>query len=522
MRTGIFAVVAALEHLPQLFGKISAKIPEGQFAAPVNAVHIMMISSPDIDEMSDDQLSAHLSKFLGSQSADLNRRSVRRVSFFVGRTRGGKSAMPLVITFRSRTGFTEDRLFRHIEAPHAFHLDLPRLSNFSITLEEGIQTASGNVHLYKAIPLTGKGARRFFARLVSFTAEVQSNDVESLYVEALDHLSLVLGKEDTVSKSVGGNKPAANHVYVNVVSLDTVVQPDSYETLLRVLCTKYSHKMIRLGITTVELKLTCRLSQDSEPMFMRLVASNPTGFVLNIDKYYEALVGGRTVYKSMNRGNPGPLDELDTNTPYEVSQKFENQRAAAMAASETLYCYDWPLLFESIAEKNWMEYLTAQTVRGASTALSVRPKRPMTPVYPASDDSNCAPPNFFTCTELVLCDPETKLPLGAGWTARDAEARAVLLPVKRAPGLNDVGMVAWHVQMTSPEAPRGRDFVIICNDITFQAGSFGTREDIVFYKVELQLTEIIQSSAGFTCKFFSHTSTRRPSIPESAALRGCS
>jgi hypothetical protein len=136
-----------------------------------------------------------------------------------------------------------------------------------------------------------------------------------------------------------------------------------------------------------------------------------------------------------------------------------------------------------------MDYLTLQTVRGSSTALSVRPKRPMTPVSPLGDDSNCAPANFFTCTELVLCDPETELPLGAGWTAKEAEARAVLLPVRRAPGLNDVGMVAWHVQMTSPEAPRGRDFVIICNDITFQAGSFGTREDIVFYKVRSSCTQ---------------------------------
>ncbi|CAN0441597.1 unnamed protein product, partial [Hapterophycus canaliculatus] len=37
-----------------------------------------------------------------------------------------------VYTFRARAGFQEDGLFRHIEPSHAFHLDLPRLSNFAI------------------------------------------------------------------------------------------------------------------------------------------------------------------------------------------------------------------------------------------------------------------------------------------------------------------------------------------------------------------------------------------------------
>lgn len=38
-----------------------------------------------------------------------------------------------MFTFRVRGAeFKEDGLFRHIEPSHAFHLDLPRLSNFAI------------------------------------------------------------------------------------------------------------------------------------------------------------------------------------------------------------------------------------------------------------------------------------------------------------------------------------------------------------------------------------------------------
>jgi acetyl-CoA carboxylase/biotin carboxylase 1 len=44
-------------------------------------------------------------------------------------------------------------------------------------------------------------------------------------------------------------------------------------------------------------------------------------------------------------------------------------------------------------------------------------------------------------------------------------------------------MVAWLAVLRTPECPKGRELVIICNDITFQAGSFGTKEDAIFFKV---------------------------------------
>lgn len=72
-------------------------------------------------------------------------------------------------------------------------------------------------------------------------------------------------------------------------------------------------------------------------------------------------------------------------------------------------------------------------------------------------------------------------PLAAGWTFADAE-KGILLPVTREPGLNDVGMVAWLAKLSTPECPEGREVVLICNDITHQAGSFGTKEDILFFK----------------------------------------
>lgn len=47
-------------------------------------------------------------------------------------------------------------------------------------------------------------------------------------------------------------------------------------------------------------------------------------------------------------------------------------------------------------------------------------------------------------------------------------------------GTNDIGMVAWHCTMKTPEYPDGREMVLIGNDCTFQSGSFGVDEDDFF------------------------------------------
>ena len=41
-------------------------------------------------------------------------------------------------------------------------------------------------------------------------------------------------------------------------------------------------------------------------------------------------------------------------------------------------------------------------------------------------------------------------------------------------------MVAWKLRLNTPEYPKGRDIIVISNDITFQIGSFGPKEDLVF------------------------------------------
>lgn len=77
------------------------------------------------------------------------------------------------------------------------------------------------------------------------------------------------------------------------------------------------------------------------------------------------------------------------------------------------------------------------------------------------------PGEVLKVTELVFADKS-----GAWGTP--------LVPVERKPAANDVGMVAWTMEMLTPEFPSGRTIVVVANDVTFRAGSFGPREDAFF------------------------------------------
>ena len=62
----------------------------------------------------------------------------------------------------------------------------------------------------------------------------------------------------------------------------------------------------------------------------------------------------------------------------------------------------------------------------------------------------------------------------------DLDDNGRLMPVKRFPGENTIGMVAWKMCLKTVEYPQGRDIIVIANDITIEIGSFGPREDLLF------------------------------------------
>ena len=160
----------------------------------------------------------------------------------------------------------------------------------------------------------------------------------------------------------------------------------------------------------------------------------------------------------------GEWDALPTSTPYNTTSKFNSKRAQALAASDTLYVYDWPALFEQALVDQWKAFLKA------------RPS--------LKKDGLCIPDNAYSCEELVLFEGAQP---GAGRLEGNFDAQcfmndAVVRPAHRSPGKNSIGMVGWLFTLKTPECRSGRQFVVIANDITYMAGSFGTKEDLFFCK----------------------------------------
>lgn len=459
-RYGAFAVFGSPEEFCSQFSLLLEKIPQSRAItplkkSPLNALHAVFMkhSFSSIDEAT-----SYIESFLLNIQDNLQTRGVRRVTVVMGKVNDGSlpehiakidphvNNMMSVLTFRNTNNYCEDKLYRNIEAPHAYHLDLPRLNNFSITLEEGLQTASGNVQLYRAVPNGEIGPASYFARLVSFTGDEKSSEAESFFVEALDAIALALGRDSTQTRPKNSKIIASNHIFLNIVAPDVVIQPDFFEGEMRRICTKYSEKMVKLNVGIVELKLSCRLHADSDPISIRFNITNPTGYVLNIEQYYESLSKGISVFRSVG-DRKGEWDGYPVSTPYSTSHKFDKVRAEALATSDTLYVYDWPTLFEQALTSEWKQYMKA---RNQSSKKEGTMKESL-------------PENIFICEELVYDESGTQL-----------------RPVFREPGLNTIGMVGWLITMKTPECRQGRQIVLISNDITFQAGSFGTREDFFF------------------------------------------
>lgn len=49
-------------------------------------------------------------------------------------------------------------------------------------------------------------------------------------------------------------------------------------------------KMLRLGVKHLEVKIVCGLGKGRVPVPIRLVASNPTGYAVRVETYFEASV----------------------------------------------------------------------------------------------------------------------------------------------------------------------------------------------------------------------------------------
>ncbi|OIT39824.1 PREDICTED: acetyl-CoA carboxylase 1-like [Nicotiana attenuata] len=201
-------------------------------------------------------------------------------------------------------------------------------------------------------------------------------------------------------------------------------------------------RMHRLGVCEWEVKLWISSAGEANGAW-RVVVANVTGHtcIVHIYREVENVSEQRAVYHSAS--GDGPLHGVPVTAPYPPLGVLDQKRLLARK-SNTTYCYDFPLAFEAALEKSW----------ATEAPLIERPKGKI----------------LLKATELAFPDQK------GSWGTP-------LVPVERQPGHNDVGMVAWVIEMSTPEFPTGRKIIIVANDVTFRNGSFGPREDAFFQAV---------------------------------------
>ena len=478
-RTGVFRILDSVESLSDTstLEAILGSFPrndgtETNFGdGPINVLYLIVPGVPiGGDENSNNETADACRDLLAPHGKALMEAGVRRVTFSFDRQTedGFDGSSPATFTFRA-PDYTEDSLIRSIDPSHAIHLDLARVAaNFRVRTLGTNHTSTSHIHLYEATPKPSALTRdrkankspRLFGRALSFNLDFSSSSFERILVDALNAMDLC-----------PENTKADNHLFINLVSdfEKVVLDPVVVEQVVVDILKRHGDRVSNLGIVEVETKILCSLSRDSPPISLRLVASNPTGFVHVMSTYVEAtdesgedrvfkLIGGTKA--SLAGAGDNSWESLNVSTPYPLTRPFDHQRKAALDSSDTLYCYDLPALFEAAVEQEWMEASKRGgfegDIRGASRPLMV----------------------MYT-TELVVKKTGTQNP--DDWTIDDyLNGDLELYQVNRASGANDVGMVAWLMVLKTVEYPNGRQVVLIANDITHKAGSFGTREDVVF------------------------------------------
>ncbi|CAI7638105.1 unnamed protein product [Penicillium glandicola] len=395
------------------------------------------IAIRDIEDMEDSELVEQMKQLLADNKDDLLARRIRRVTFICGK----QGVYPGYFTFRG-PHYEEDLSIRHSEPALAFQLELGRLSKFNI---KPVFTENRNIHVYEAI---GKGPendkaidKRYFIRAVVRpgrlrddipTAEYLISEADRLMNDILDALEII-----------GNNNSDLNHIFINFSPVFNL-QPVDVEQALAGFLDRFGRRLWRLRVTGAEIRILCTDPATGMPYPLRVIISNTYGFIINVELYIERKSEkGEWIFQSIGgTAKLGSMHLRPVSTPYPTKEWLQPKRYKAHLMG-TQYVYDFPELFRQAFQNSWAKV--------AENIPSLYEKRP--PVGECIDYS-----------ELVLDDTDN------------------LVEVSREPGTNTHGMVGWIVTARTPEYPRGRRFIIVANDITFQIGSFGPQEDKFFHK----------------------------------------
>lgn len=424
-------LLAALERLaPKDTISFSASAgAHGQAAAapantPINVVNVAICSTEGYE--SEEQILTKIKEIIEESQDDLKNACVRRITFVFGTTAG---SYPKYYTFTT-PAYTENKVIRHIEPALAFQLELGKLENFDI---KPIFTDNRNIHVYEAIGKNAPSDKRFFTRGIIRTGVISEKVSVSEYLIAESNrlMSDILDALEVIDTS----NSDMNHIFINFSAVFNVM-PEEVEAAFGSFLERFGRRLWRLRVTGAEIRISCIDPSTGQPFPLRAIITNVSGYVVKAELYMEIKnTKGDWIFKSI--GTPGSMHLRPISTPYPEKESLQPKRYRAHNMGTT-YVYDFPELFKEGVLSQWRQQQTEGT------------------------ENVAVPADFFRSRELIQDD------------------HGLLTPCEREPGSNRIGMVGFLIDAKTPEYPRGRQFIVIANDITHKIGSFGPDEDAYF------------------------------------------
>ena len=433
LRTGVLVSVSHLDDIDSNLTTALSLIPSSSGSArgsssssSVNLSNVANVSIASTEGFDNDD--AILKKI--RQSLDINKKelaasSIRRITFCVSFKDG---SYPKYYTFRG-DNYEEDETIRHVEPALAFQLELGRMSNFKI---KQIFTENRNIHVYEGLAKNSSVDKRFFTRGIIRTGKIREDIsiTEYLTTEANKLMSDILDNLEIIDTS----NSDLNHIFINFSSVFDIT-PADVESAFGGFLERFGKRLLRLRVAAAEIRIIVTDPITGVPVTLRALINNVSGYVVKTELYCEIKnQDGIWLFKSLEK--VGSMHLRPISTPYPVKEFLQPKRYKAHLMGTT-YVYDFPELFKQAVVSAWKKY---------------SPKTKVTDSY-------------FTCNELIF------------------DENNELSEVERDAGANDVGMVGFKITCRTPEYPRGRQFVVVANDITYKIGSFGPKEDEFFNKV---------------------------------------
>jgi len=425
------------EDLPQIIDGFSQALGEKPTKVGDELVNVLHISSTTDEEGDIGKLE---SAIIG-ESDKLTKLGARNVHIVIPNTKND----PSYYTFPQCEGYKENPLRRNMRPTFHHLLELSRLqANYEL---DRIPAIGKNAQVYVGVektdkPVRGGAPQVVFLRAISNSAGVvTTNGARKMLQQGLDEL-------ERSQSNPKVNTQSSSRIFLHSLRELEGVTPDqvgaNFRQLIGQLKSELAPRLLKLRVDEIEVKVRIESTgSDGESVnqSVRLVASSIGGEWLKPAIYLEEpdpVTGVSERYCLVDPENAG-ADEMCIVDSYSGSNLVQTKRAIARRVGST-YAYDFLGLMEVELISEWQKYL-----KETGSEMDI-------------------PASVFNAKEFVE-DADGGISLGS-----------------RIIGSNKIGMLAWLINMKTPEYPEGREIVLIANDVTVQSGSFGVDEDNFFFE----------------------------------------